>query len=403
MEVHEKHRALIVGLDPGATVGYAVIDCAGNCVVVGSSKMLDLDLVVARIAPLGRVLFVGTDKAKVPDFVERFATKLGAHVIHPRQDLLREEKKTFVDTASVFLKNDHEVDAFACALFAQKQVQPLLLRIERFCKETQQEQIREKVLELVVKKKVSIHAAAAVLQEKQRVQEPPRVSWRSERESIVEVKRRFESLRDAYEQVLEENQALKNSAQMAEKRLFAYQCRKKEGKPRDKLLEEKERRIVSLSGELRKKHDQVVFYQQKVDELYQLLARVQDLVILKRVKNLGLQEVKCRMQQLYIREGDVVLVDDADQCSEQGVSMLKSKVGIIVAKKCAMRNVLPFVVIPATKLSVQENRSFGFVAKQDFEREKNAVTVLQKIIEEYQEERRIFEFASSQKSVEYIK
>ena len=143
-----------------------------------------------------------------------------------------------------------------------------------------------------------------------------------------------------------------------------------------------------MSTEVKRRQDQVVVYQKKVNELYQLLARVQDLVILKRVNNLGTQEVRFKMQQLHITEGDVVLVDDADQYSEQGVAMLSGVVSTIVTKKCAKKHSLPFVVIPVTNIVIQENKSFGFVAKQEFEREKNAATILQKIIEEYQQERK---------------
>ena len=82
---------LIVGIDPGTTVGYALLDVNGKVVKVDSSKGLDLDTLTAKIAAVGIPLVVGCDKAKVPSLVDKFSIKVGAKLVFPSEDIKVEE------------------------------------------------------------------------------------------------------------------------------------------------------------------------------------------------------------------------------------------------------------------------------------------------------------------------
>ena len=66
-------KLLIVGIDPGTTIGYAVLDIEGNLIHLNSSKQLDLSLLISETINFGKAVLVGTDKAKVPGLVEAFA------------------------------------------------------------------------------------------------------------------------------------------------------------------------------------------------------------------------------------------------------------------------------------------------------------------------------------------
>lgn len=62
----ESRRLLVVGIDPGVTTAYAVVDIDGNFVRAASSKSLDLNSIISDSVALGKVVLVGTDKAKMP-------------------------------------------------------------------------------------------------------------------------------------------------------------------------------------------------------------------------------------------------------------------------------------------------------------------------------------------------
>ncbi len=145
---------LIAGIDPGTTVGYALIDFEGNIIKIKSSKGLDFGKVISEISNQGKVLIIGCDKAKVPRFVEKLAVKLGAKKIYPKEDMHIEEKRNLVRDFEV--KNEHERDALASAIFAQKKSKGIISRINSSLPDLS---LNPKVRELVIKQGLNIKSA----------------------------------------------------------------------------------------------------------------------------------------------------------------------------------------------------------------------------------------------------
>src|SRR3989344_5540755 len=129
----ESNKLLIVGIDPGITTAYAVLDIEGKLVHLNSSKQLDLKLIISQIIGFGKAVLVGTDKAKAPRLVEEFAAKLGAKIIVPEDDLRVDEKKKMTNGFS--FNDEHQGDALASALFAYREAKPLLDKIDSFARE----------------------------------------------------------------------------------------------------------------------------------------------------------------------------------------------------------------------------------------------------------------------------
>ena len=88
------NKLLVVGIDPGTTTAYAVLDLNGNVVSLKSAKNLGINALLAEIIQLGKIVAIGTDKAKIPSLVEDFSAKTGARIIYPKEDLKGEEKKS---------------------------------------------------------------------------------------------------------------------------------------------------------------------------------------------------------------------------------------------------------------------------------------------------------------------
>ena len=78
---------MIAGIDPGTTVGWAVLDFSGKLVAIGSQKELNRDNLIAKLVNSCKILAVGSDKAKIHSFVHEVASKIGARVFFPNQDL----------------------------------------------------------------------------------------------------------------------------------------------------------------------------------------------------------------------------------------------------------------------------------------------------------------------------
>ena len=157
---------LIVGVDPGTTVGYAVLDTRGNVLGTRSSKQLELNSIVEEVVGFGTVLVIGTDKKKCPGLIEKAAAKTGARIIAPKEDLFVAEKETLTRnyTAGKAGKagkagNEHEKDALAAAIYAYKELEPLLQRIRKVLEDGGKQHMFGKVAEIVVTEGINIKAA----------------------------------------------------------------------------------------------------------------------------------------------------------------------------------------------------------------------------------------------------
>src|SRR3989338_505806 len=126
----------IIGLDPGTTAAYVIVDLKGTILASSAAKELPLSQIISSIMTHCQPVIVATDKAKTPSLVEEFSRKIGAIIVAPEEDLLREEKRLSIEEAKLLglekLKTNHEYDALAAALFAYKKYLPRLQKIERY-------------------------------------------------------------------------------------------------------------------------------------------------------------------------------------------------------------------------------------------------------------------------------
>lgn len=165
---------LIVGLDPGATVGYAILDLDGGLVEVNSFKG-NLDQAVKIISNKGKVIIIGTDVMNTPKFIQKFSARINAKVIVPERDLLyiRKKKltKEYLKDKELKLKNKHEMDALASALFAYKSFKGLFNKIDneislflgRKALGKESEEVSSKVKKLVLVEQIPIKKALSRL------------------------------------------------------------------------------------------------------------------------------------------------------------------------------------------------------------------------------------------------
>src|SRR3989338_4752203 len=123
---------LIIGMDPGTTLGYALLGIDGSPIALSSSKNYSINLLISEILKHGSPLIIGSDKKQAPALVASIATKLGAKLITQDHDLSVSEKKEIC--RGFEYKNDHERDALASALFAYKRQRKLFEKVDIYLK-----------------------------------------------------------------------------------------------------------------------------------------------------------------------------------------------------------------------------------------------------------------------------
>ena len=378
---------LIAGIDPGTTVGWALLNLKGELVVVGSQKELDLDAVVALFTKYGKVILVGSDKSKIPSFVQEAATKLGARLAGPAQDVRVDEKRAIATGYS--FGNAHEMDALASALLAFRKAQPLLRKIRTLLEREQRLSLFEEAFELVLKEEISIRAAVVLLTPKEEVEAYETFEEQKRDDDIVHL---FNMLSRARK----DNIILSRKNRELELKVFGfeqdlYKLRERASglvKPKTpaEIARVKDAQIQSLSQRLKNSLLTQSKFMNVIERLERILLQ-QDKVPLVRLSRLGWDDVM-RNKEL-ISEGSVLFVDDANEMSDKAVEWLRQRnIQIIVCGKLPghrARVQLPFACVPAEDCELL-NR-IVLVKRPWLDKVRAERSVLAKVVEEYKKER----------------
>ena len=288
-------RLLIVGVDPGITAAYAAIDLDGNLVSTYSEKNLDVSEMISHIIKLGKPLIIASDKEHSQDFVDKVAVKLGAKVITPNYDLKVVEKKEIVKDYGV--KNQHEIDSLAAALFALKKIDSLLKKIHIFVDHYKKQKIKSQLMEFVVGKGLNIRDAVEVIEqpEKDEVKIIKEVveEKKLREKDFLELYKKYKDTKKEIDLLKKQNNKFKNEMSSMKKDyqiMFKQISKSQQDKRMKSLLDFKEKRIKIFSSKLNKKDLEIKALQDETTNLIYILSNLNKSILLKKLDNLGLHE-----------------------------------------------------------------------------------------------------------------
>lgn len=388
-------KLLIVGVDPGTTLGYAIIDFYGNIVKLHSEKNLDMSSLITKLINLGKPLIVAGDKEHNPEFVDKLAVKIGARVIGPPYDLKVNEKRDMVRAFKT--SNQHEIDALASAFFALKKISNLLKKINIFVEHYKKEGIRQQLIEFVIGKGLNIREATEIIEEPEHeeikiIKEVIEERKLSEKE-FLSLYKKFKDSKKDIQLLKQQNTRLKDQIAAIRKDyeyMFKQISRSQIDKKMQSMLGFKEQRIQFFDKRVKRKEEEVKTIQDEVATLLYFLSNINSSVLLKKLDNLGINEFERKKNILNIKGGDILLVKDTGIMSEKTIKILKNKVNVIIYKKPVSKNIenkLPFFFIDSNKLPIEENEYFGIVNKEEFDKIKNKKGLLHKIVSDYRREK----------------
>lgn len=254
---------LIIGIDPGTTTAFAALNINGELLAISSSKEYTLSALILEITQLGFPLVVGCDKRTSPSFVHDFATKVGARLIVPEQDMTVDEKQELVRQSCSKLENEHECDACACAHFAFKKIRGLLGRIHTFAFEHHKESFEYELTRLVVLHgDLSIKRALEILEPPQMPEYHPgpmhmhktikKKNSSQEYAELYETMKRLERENDILKKYTKQLHEQHAQLKMDFNRML-QSIRKKSAIPIDERMHQKERLIIALHRQLKEK------------------------------------------------------------------------------------------------------------------------------------------------------
>ena len=365
-----ERKPLIAGYDPGTTAGLALLSVDGKLLDIMSGKNISQKELLLRAISKGKVILVGTDKAKIPSSVDSFAKKLGARVTAPKEDLKTEEKQKLI--GGIKTRNDHQLDALAAAFFCFNENKKLLNKIDVYAKNRGMEDIKDKIKEIVLTRRISINEAVKSFEQPKKIirkvitieqkQDSSRL-----REQIRKYKRDIELLRGYIDRLSEEESNKKIEVTIRRRKDF-----------RDKV-------IVFLNKEIKERKKEICKLKEEKRMAEEFIAESNGCYITKKLRNLGYDEYESKRKILKIKKGDFLFVDNPKIANEKTLRELEGKNNIIFSpRKAKLRD--PFIVVNVDKPD-KEYGNYALISIKKAKEKMQDRERINEIIKDYQKNR----------------
>ncbi len=313
--LQSERKSVIFGVDPGITVGLAVIDLDGNLLEVFSARDFSLSAILNFATKYSDIAVIASDVTPAPKLVERIGASLDAVVFTPSHSLNVEEKLNLIDerfTRDVY-SNAHERDAVAAAIKAHNSYRNKLLHLEKRLQEMGLAHMRTKVRRLVLRG-TSLDSAIQQLTEVKA--EPPEIEVREvitdEHRGIIRTLREeIALLRSAKDSIAGELEEYKSRGKSLERRLREVTGDESRKLRKDHELRLKEKEIIDLRNALLKEKRARGDLEAALNKLIKarLMELSDKLVVVKVLKNFTREDVLALRDKFG--EGEFLFILDA--------------------------------------------------------------------------------------------
>ena len=375
--------------------GKGLFGLNGKLIELKSSKNLGLNSLIDEILKAGKAVCVGTDKAKIPGLVELFAAKIGAKVIYPKEDLKAYEKRKI--TGGFKAEDEHQHDALASSLFALRKVNGIIERINSYADENKKQCIKDKILDLVLTKEISIREAVDI------IESPGKEETRIIKRVVEEKKLDQSDFMSLYRQIKnyeKENCLLKrqnNNLKSYMGNLEKEYSSKNTAISKDEIDKKIQKRLLLKENSIRFLGKELGYRDAKIRKLLDgikslnsIISGINRLAILKKLDNLGSEEFNKKKGLLSIAKGDILMANNPNIISRDVAELLKNFVEIIVTKippSGKIRQEYDFIFVDYKNLKVEETELFAFIPKEELKAELESKDALRYVIDEYKKKR----------------
>ena len=389
----------IIGLDPGTTSAYIILDLEGKIISANSGKELTLAKMLAEITQLCQPIFVSTDKAKIPSFVEQFARKVGAEIIFPKSDLKKEDKRNSCEPFNEKL-DAHQQDCLAAAVFAYRRNFPRFMKIIRYIDQHKLYHKKEEFMKLALTKDVNFTIIKDLLTR--------RTPETKIMDDVISEKRitktDFERLYTKLTALQKEKQHLENKilflnqqlSSIRKKNLFLHTKSTRVDQTIHTLFQFKEKRLNLQQKEIQEQQNVIASLHEDVSSLNNFIGKTTQFQLVKRLQTFSQHEFARKKDFLHIVDNDLLFVQNPAIYSEQVITMLEGR-GIVIMSPLPSPAVISkrfqTLIFPAA-LFVGESEHFALAERKEIAKNINAKHInsadyMEKIIIDYQKKREV--------------
>lgn len=352
----------IIGLDPGTTLGYAILDLNGNVLRIGSTR--DTSSTIREIIQHGRPVVVSTDVCPVPRLVAKFATITGARMVVPKRNLKTETKKFLTQD---YRLNSHERDALSAAFFAYRRIARLMARVDSHLLRADKTHLADDVKEVVISSSLSISDAVSLLERKDAVK---KTGKRKRQDiSIIEPERKVLSSR------IEELEAMINGLKTDKERLLALM---------DEIVERR------VQNRLKNSNKNMQFLRCHVEELRIMAENLEkeNCFLFELLMDRRYAPVKKAANLIRPVSEEIMVVENPNIYTEEGIDGTCAKTLICIerpSKKVAGRLHAHFINLK--DIDFKTYKDCYFVNMESLKEESVKADMIKRIVLEYKKER----------------
>ncbi len=310
-----ERKSIIVGIDPGITVGIAAIDLNGSLLAIYSERNMAVSQIFRFISDIGHPIIIATDVSPAPGLVEKLARSFKAQLFVPRESLRVDEKNELLRNLGIAVDDDHQRDALAAAYKAYLRLKPKLEHVEAKLRELGLSRRGEEVKALVIQ---GYNLGEAIT--KVTARERPKEEEKPAPEKSIDVApylKRIRELERSVESLERENRELKEIIKeqrriigRLERRLIDYDDEIRARVMKERELEAKIKRIELLEKELKEAKAII----EKLNRDLVLAKRMHLLELkgsalpVKVLKTLSWREIERAEKETGIKKDDVLFV-----------------------------------------------------------------------------------------------
>ena len=382
-EAIRERRSIIVGIDPGITVGIAAVDLNGRIVALHSERNMPVGEVFRFVSEIGHPVIVATDVSPAPGFVEKIARSFKAQLFVPRESLRVEEKNELLRNLGISVDDDHQRDALAAAYKAYLRLKPKLEHVDAKLREVGLTKKAEEVKALVIQgynlgeamQKVTLRERPK--EEKAEESEKPSIDVRPYIKRIRELEKRIELLERENAELREIIKEQRSTIGKLERRIADYDEEVRRKVLRERELEAKVRRIEILEKQLREAKAVIERLSRDLVQVKRMnVVEVRGSAVPLKVMNvLSWRELERLEREVGIRRGDVLFVVNpagagraiAGELVERGIKALITEKPVPEQVREVLREAhVPFFT--SEELDVKRVDEFAVVERETLER-----------------------------------
>ncbi len=250
-----KSRPIIVGIDPGMSVGLAILSLSGDLLLLRTMRRASRSEIVEEILDHGYPVIIATDVNPPPKSVVKIANMFDSRLLVAKYEMKAEEKKKIVseyeEEKGIRVESSHERDSLAAALKVYYKAKNLIAKAKAKAEEAGLSKEVDEIVSMVLKGTPISKAIEEFLSEKEEIEEERTLRLSELKRELRRANKYIRKLNERIESLEKETEKYKSLLKEKEDEIDSLRRKIETLENRRSIEIEIDRRIASRNARIR--------------------------------------------------------------------------------------------------------------------------------------------------------